>query len=164
LVDKKKLATYQGEASHADINSALDAAVKAKLDSYQHDYNERNFLFLPAVMTTSGRTSGDRVDILEPPTKAYKQRRGTYFYYNRAAIGLACAQAIAMRIDIAPHKRPRKKHFHHVPDHHHFHIPQGHTSTSMISNIRLVDYTVGNTWEIASDFYLEHLGFCHLPF
>ena len=50
LVDKKKLATYQGEASHADINSALDAAVKAKLDSYQHDYNERNFLFLPAVI------------------------------------------------------------------------------------------------------------------
>ena len=25
-----------------------------------------------------------------------------YFYYNRAAIGLACAQATAMRIDIAP--------------------------------------------------------------
>ena len=35
-----------GEASHADANSALDAAVKAKLDNYQHDYNEHNFFFL----------------------------------------------------------------------------------------------------------------------
>jgi hypothetical protein len=92
------------------------------LDNYQHDYSERNFLFLPAVMTTSGRISGDflrllyilahrqaanfftRMGIPDPSSKAYKQRRGTYFYYNRAAIGLACAQATAMRIDIAPHK------------------------------------------------------------
>jgi hypothetical protein len=33
--------------------------------------------------------------LLDPSTKAYKQRRGTYFYYNRAAIGLTCAQATA---------------------------------------------------------------------
>ena len=56
-------------------------------------------------------------------SKACKQRRGTYFYYNRAAIGLACAQATAMRIDITPHKRPLKKLPHHVPDPHLFHIP-----------------------------------------
>jgi hypothetical protein len=130
-----------GEASHADANGALDAAVKAKLDNYQHDYNERNFFFLPAVMTTSGRISGDflrllyilsnrqahnyftRMGLLDPSTKAFKQRRGTYFYYNRAAIGLACAQATAMRIDIAPHKRPLKKLPHHAPDPHLFHIP-----------------------------------------
>jgi hypothetical protein len=43
-----------GKASYADPNDAIDAAVKAKLDKYQHDYNERNFFFLPAVMTTSG--------------------------------------------------------------------------------------------------------------
>ena len=48
-----------GEASYVDPNGAIDAAVKAKLDNYYHDYNERNFLFLPAVMTTSGRISGD---------------------------------------------------------------------------------------------------------
>ena len=46
-----------GEASYVDPNGAIDAAVKAKLDNYYHDYNERNFLFLPAVMTTSGRIS-----------------------------------------------------------------------------------------------------------
>ena len=84
---------------------ALDAVVKAKLDNYLHDYNERNFFFLPAVKTTSGRISGDflrllyilsdrqadsyfaRMGLLDPSTKAFKQRRGSYFYYNRAAIG-----------------------------------------------------------------------------
>ena len=39
--------------------------------------------------------------IPDPSSKAYEQRRGTYFYCNRAAIGLACDQATAMRIDIA---------------------------------------------------------------
>jgi hypothetical protein len=119
-----------GEASHDNANGALYAAVKAKLDNYQHDYNERNFFFLPAVITTSERISGDFLrllyilsnrqarnyftrtglldpGLLDPSTKAFKQRCGTYFYYNRAAIGLACAQA-AMRIDIAPHKRAQK--------------------------------------------------------
>jgi hypothetical protein len=37
----------------------LEAAIKEKLNHYHHDYNERNFLFLPAVMTASGRISGD---------------------------------------------------------------------------------------------------------
>jgi hypothetical protein len=91
-------------------------------------------------MTTSGRISGDflcllyilsnrqahnyftRMGLLDPSTKVFKQRRGTYFYYNRASIGLACAQATVMRIDIAPHKRPLKKLPHHTPDHL-FHLP-----------------------------------------
>ena len=86
-----------GEASHADANGALDAAVKAKLDNYLHDYNNRNFFFLHVVMTTSGRISGDflrllyilsdrqadnyfaRMGLLDPSTKAFKQRRGSYF-------------------------------------------------------------------------------------
>jgi hypothetical protein len=53
-----------GEASHADANGALDAAVKAKIQNYQHDYNERNFFFLPAVMTTSWRISCDFLHLL----------------------------------------------------------------------------------------------------
>ena len=53
-----------GEALYADPNDAIDAAVKVKLDNYQHDYSERNFLFLPAVMTTSGRISGDFLRLL----------------------------------------------------------------------------------------------------
>ena len=53
-----------GEASHADVNGALDAAVKAKLDNYLHDYNNRNFFFLHTVMTTSGRISSDFLRLL----------------------------------------------------------------------------------------------------
>jgi len=117
-----------GEASYADPTGAIDAAVKAKLDNYQHDYSERNFLFLPAVMTTSGRISGDflrllyilahrqaanfftRMGIPDPSSKACKQRRGTYFYYNRAAIGLACAQATVMsRCRPRPTQTPAQK-------------------------------------------------------
>jgi len=53
-----------GEPSHFDVNGALDAAVKEKLDHYQHEYNERNFFFLPTVTTTSGRISGDFLRLL----------------------------------------------------------------------------------------------------
>ena len=55
---------HNGEPTHADVNGALDAAVKEKLNQYQHDYNERNFFFLPAVITTSGRISGDFLRLL----------------------------------------------------------------------------------------------------
>ncbi len=104
----------------------MQPPVKEKLDNYQHDYNESQFFFLPAVMTTPGRISGDflrllytlshcqaanyytRMGILSDPSPpAFKQRRGTYLYFNRAAIGLACALATAVMIDIARHK-PRK--------------------------------------------------------
>jgi hypothetical protein len=92
-------------------------------------------------MTTSGRISSDflrllyilsdrqtdnyfaRMGLLDPSTKAFKQSRGSYFYYNSAAIGLACAQATTVRIDIATNKRPIRKPPHHVPDIHLFHIP-----------------------------------------
>jgi hypothetical protein len=121
---RKLLYCFNSGCSEAD-GIFLDT-VKEKLDNYQHDYNACNYFFLPAVMTTSRRISGNflrlldilshrqaanyfrRMGILDPPTQAYKQRRSTYFYYNCPAIGLACAQATAMRIDIAPHKRPRK--------------------------------------------------------
>jgi hypothetical protein len=87
-----------GELTHDDVNGALEAAIKEKLNHYHHDYNERNFLFLPAVMTTSGRISGDllrliyilshrqadkyftRIGMIDPSPQAFKQRRGAYFY------------------------------------------------------------------------------------
>jgi hypothetical protein len=53
-----------GEPSYPDVNGALDAAVKEKLDNYQHDYNERNVVSLPAVMTTLGRISGNFLRLL----------------------------------------------------------------------------------------------------
>jgi hypothetical protein len=73
---------------------------------------------------------------LDPSPPAFKQRPDTYFYYSRAVMmipfncsyrnkneSLACAQATAMRIDIAPHKRPRRKPPQHAPNPHLFHIP-----------------------------------------
>jgi hypothetical protein len=114
-------------------------------------------------MTTSGRISDDflrllyilstrqahnyftRMGLIDPSTKAFKQRRGTYFYYNRAAIGLACAQATAMRIDIAPHKRPLKNLPHHAPDPHLFHIPS-HARCEIYE--KLYNFFLCNFWEI----------------
>jgi hypothetical protein len=86
-----------GELTHDDVNRALDATVKEQLNHYHHDYNECNFFFLPVVMTTSGRISGDflrllyilshlqtanyftRMGIIDPSPQAFKQRRGAYF-------------------------------------------------------------------------------------
>ena len=42
----------------------MDAAVKEKLATYANDYNARNFFFLPAVVTTSGRINGDFLRLL----------------------------------------------------------------------------------------------------
>ena len=111
-----------GEPSHQAVDGRCSQGETCNLCD-----DERNFFFLPAVMTTSGRISGDflrllyilshrqaekffaHLGILDPSPEAFKHRRGTaYFYYNRSAIGLACAQAIAKRIDIARHMRPIK--------------------------------------------------------
>jgi hypothetical protein len=68
-----------GEPSHFDVNGALDAAVKEKLDHYQHDYNVCNivFFFLPAVTTTSGRISGDFLRLLY--ILSHRQAANYYF-------------------------------------------------------------------------------------
>jgi hypothetical protein len=51
-----------------DVNgaAALYAAIKEKLNNFQHNYNrdERHFVFLPVVMTTSGRVSWDFLRLL----------------------------------------------------------------------------------------------------
>jgi hypothetical protein len=44
--------------------AAVRGSRLAKLDNYPHDYNKRNFFFLPAVMTTSGRFGGDFLRLL----------------------------------------------------------------------------------------------------
>ena len=56
-----------GEASHAEANDALDAVVKAKLDNYQHDYNERNFCESVLVLVVRGQQFRyDRISRVEP--------------------------------------------------------------------------------------------------
>jgi hypothetical protein len=93
-----------GEALYTYPNGVIDAAVKAKLDNYQHDYNERNFLFLPAVMTTSGRISGDFLRLLY--VLAHRQA-ANFFTRDRHR----------------PTQTPSKKQTRHVPNPHYFHIP-----------------------------------------
>ena len=56
--------------------------------------------------------------IIDQSPQAFKQRRGAYFYYNRATIGLACAQATAVRIDIGLVRAPIMcSHFPHGNEH-----------------------------------------------
>jgi hypothetical protein len=56
-----------GEASHAEANDALDAVLKAKLDNYQHDYNERNFCESVLVLVVRGQQFRyDRISRVEP--------------------------------------------------------------------------------------------------
>jgi hypothetical protein len=63
------------------VNGALDATVKEKFDNYQHDYNGRHFFFLPEVMTTSGRISGDFLRLLY--TLSHRQAAN---YFTRMGI------------------------------------------------------------------------------
>jgi hypothetical protein len=105
-------------------------------------------------MTTSGRISGvfllllyilahrqaanffTRMGIPDPSSKAYTQGRGTYFYYNRVAIGLACAKATAMRIDIASQNALAENKLATFPTPTTF--TSLHTHASTTSNIRLI--------------------------
>jgi hypothetical protein len=72
------------------------------------DLRENQRRFSPSALHTISPPSSKLLLHMHGHPQAFKQRRGSYFYYNRAAIGLACAQATAMRIDIAPHKPPQK--------------------------------------------------------
>jgi hypothetical protein len=46
---------------------------RLKLNHYHDDYDEHNFFFLPAVMTTSGRIRGDFL-ALQSDSHAHKQQ------------------------------------------------------------------------------------------
>ena len=97
----------------------LNEAAADKIRSYREPYSRnRSLAFLPACMSTSGRIHSEFLRLLyfladkqasdyftalgyEPPKEEYCHRRGVYFYQHRCTIGLACAQAVAIRG--APH-------------------------------------------------------------
>ena len=76
-------------------NEACNSVQSTKRSSLRSGSGERAIALLSLVPPPSGevlRTSGHP----RPFSRGFKQRgqrRGTYFCYNRAAIGLACAQA-----------------------------------------------------------------------
>jgi len=97
----------------------LDQAAADKIRNYREPYaRNRSLAFLPACMSTSGRIHGEFLRLLysladrqasdyftalgyEPHKEEYCHRRGVYFHQHRCSIGLACAQAVAIRG--APH-------------------------------------------------------------
>ena len=105
-----------GEPSHPDVNGALDAIKPPNAQGKARKLPTRvqlaQFLLPSAVKTTSGRIGGD-FPVCFTYSLIVKQRTTSH----------ACAQATAMRIDIALHKRPRKKQTRHVPNPQYLHIP-----------------------------------------
>ena len=104
-----------GQLRYADpdmlLNNAADFEVRKCREAYAAP--DRLLAFLPAIVSTSGRIHGEFLRLLyilshrqafkffelfgEEPTD------NAYFFHNRATMGLACAQATAMRTQVAPH-------------------------------------------------------------
>ena len=102
----------------------IDAA-KRKVSHYRRDYQRLDTAFLPLIASTSGRLHAEFVRLLyflahqralaffakigqqNPSHKELCQRRGAFFYQHRARIGIACAQACALRIGggVPPRRR-----------------------------------------------------------
>ena len=111
-----------GQLRYADPDMLLNNAADVKVWRYREAYAapDRLLAFLPAIMSTSGRIHGEFLRLLhilshrqavnffelfgeEPNDNAFTFRRTAYSFHNRATIGLACAQATAMRTHVAPH-------------------------------------------------------------
>jgi len=92
------------------------AATKVQGNAYRLDYfHNHNKAFLPLIMSTSGRLHGEFVRLLyllshrravrffdalgyEPCYEELCQRRGSFFFQHHTRIGLAGAQAAALRM------------------------------------------------------------------
>ena len=112
----RSLRASQGQLRNPDNpDRILESAAADKIRNYRDAYAvNRQVAFLPACMTTSGRIHGEFLRLLfflsnkqaddyfaalgyEARKEEFCHRRGVFFYRNRCTIGLACAQAIALR-------------------------------------------------------------------
>ena len=93
----------------------LEQAAAEKIRQYRNPYrNNRAVAFLPLCMSTSGRIHDEFLRLLyfiankqasdyftdlgyEPHKEEFCHRRGVYFHKHRCAVGIACAQAVAIR-------------------------------------------------------------------
>ena len=120
-----------GQPRHSNPDKVLvDMAVaKSQGNRYRPDYlRHHNKAFLPLVMSTSGRLHGEFVRLLyllahkralrffatlqyKPCDEELCQRRGAFFFQHRARIGLAGAQATALRTGGVrrPPQTPRRR-------------------------------------------------------
>ena len=106
----------QGQLRNPDNpDRILESAAADKIRNYRDAYAvNRQVAILPACMSTSGRIHGEFLRLLfflsnkqaddyfaalgyEAHKEEFCHRRGVFFYRNRCTIGLACAQAVALR-------------------------------------------------------------------
>ena len=106
----------QGQLRNPDNpDRTLESAAADKIRNYRDAYAvNRQVAFLPACMSTSGRIHGEFLRLLfflsnkqaddyfaalgyEAHKEEFCHRRGVCFHSNRCAIGVACAQAVAIR-------------------------------------------------------------------
>ena len=89
------------------------------MSNYRLDYLQDGKAFLPLIVSTSGRLHGEFVRLLyflahkramdffaaigqaHPSHNELCQQRGAFFYQHRSRVGVACAQASALRIGAA---------------------------------------------------------------
>ena len=106
----------QGQLRNPDNpDKLLDSAAADKIRHYRAPYRQnRHVAFLPACMTTSGRIHGEFLRLLyfisnkqavdyfealgyDAHKEEFCHRRGVFFHNNQCTLGMACAQAVAMR-------------------------------------------------------------------
>jgi hypothetical protein len=106
----------QGQLRNPDnLDKLLDSAAADKIRHYRAPYRQnRHVAFLPTCMTTSGRIHGEFLRLLyfisnkqavdyfealgyDAHKEEFCHRRGVFFHNNRCTLGMACAQAVAMR-------------------------------------------------------------------
>ena len=103
-------------ASAPNPDRVLIDAAKRKVSNYRLDYLQDGKAFLPLIASTSGRLHGEFVRFLyflahkramdffaaigqaHPSHNELCQQRGAFFYQHRSRVGVACAQACALRI------------------------------------------------------------------
>ena len=91
------------------------APLADKIRNYRDTYRRNQHVaFLPACMSTSGRIHGELLRLIfflsnkqaydyfaalgyQPHEQEFCHRRGVFFQKNRGTIGMACAQAMALR-------------------------------------------------------------------
>jgi hypothetical protein len=106
----------QGQLRNPDNpDKILDSAAADKIRHYRAPYRQYRYVaFLPACMTTPGRIHGEFLRLLyfmsnkqavdyfealgyDAHKEEFCHRRGVFFHNNRCTLGMACAQAVAMR-------------------------------------------------------------------
>jgi hypothetical protein len=106
----------QGQLRNPDNpDHILESAAADKIRNYRDPYqSNRQVAFLPACMSTSGRIHGEFLRLIfflsnkqaddyfaalgyQAHKEEFCHRRGVFFHRNRCTIGMACAQAAALR-------------------------------------------------------------------